>query len=324
MNGTGSPTSQPATRTGFRPTRSASAPATRFVTALVRPNATRNDERGGRRREAEDVATPSSGTIVRSCPTIPPTSALTPTSSANWPAFSRRPNVTSDVRARRHAARLPEAVVRSRALRCHARPLASTIRPQWKTRTATSTPNAARTRIAAAAIDASRSPPWNSRVDDERQRLRPALDVAREHDRRPELAERPCPGHDQTGRQRGAGQGDGDRPEQLTLRGPVDAGRVLEIAVDAGDAGPRRPDEERRRHERHGEDHRDRRERDRDAEELERRRQEPASPEDEQQRQTRRPTAAARSAGRRPPRRGPCRGSAGGQGRRRAATRARP
>src|SRR5262245_61729799 len=33
-------------------------------------------------------------------------------------------------------------------------------------------------------------------VDEERQRLGPALDVAGEHDRGPELAERPGPGHD--------------------------------------------------------------------------------------------------------------------------------
>src|SRR6185503_8082924 len=33
------------------------------------------------------------------------------------------------------------------------------------------------------------------RVDDERERLRPALHVAREHDRRPELTEGPRPGH---------------------------------------------------------------------------------------------------------------------------------
>ncbi len=105
-------------------------------------------------------------------------------------------------------------------------------RPQWKTRTATRTPNAASTRMAAAAIEASRSPPWNSRVDDERQGLRPALDVAREHDRRPELAERACPGHHQAGRQRSAGERDGDRPEELPLGGPIDAGGVLEVAVD--------------------------------------------------------------------------------------------
>ena len=69
----------------------------------------------------------------------------------------------------------------------------------------------------------------------------------------------------EAGRQGGAGERHGDRPEQLPLGRAVDPGRVLEIAIDAGDAGPRGADEERRRDERHGEDHRDRRERDRDA-----------------------------------------------------------
>jgi hypothetical protein len=41
-SGTGTPTSHPATRTGLRPIRSASAPVTRFVSALVAPNATTN------------------------------------------------------------------------------------------------------------------------------------------------------------------------------------------------------------------------------------------------------------------------------------------
>ena len=39
-SGTGRPMSQPATRTGFRPYRSDSAPAARLVSALVTPNAT--------------------------------------------------------------------------------------------------------------------------------------------------------------------------------------------------------------------------------------------------------------------------------------------
>ena len=39
--GTGSPMSQPATRTGLRPKRSAIAPATRLATAFVTPNARR-------------------------------------------------------------------------------------------------------------------------------------------------------------------------------------------------------------------------------------------------------------------------------------------
>ena len=55
MNGTGTPTSQPATSTGLRPTRSASAPATRFVTAFVSPNATRKARAAVARRQAEDL-----------------------------------------------------------------------------------------------------------------------------------------------------------------------------------------------------------------------------------------------------------------------------
>ena len=39
-SGTGMPTSQPATSTGLRPTRSARVPATRLVRALVIPKAT--------------------------------------------------------------------------------------------------------------------------------------------------------------------------------------------------------------------------------------------------------------------------------------------
>jgi|GEM_PF-1849778 hypothetical protein len=40
--GTGSPTSQPATRTGLRPIRSESVPAKKLVIAFVAPNATMN------------------------------------------------------------------------------------------------------------------------------------------------------------------------------------------------------------------------------------------------------------------------------------------
>ena len=40
--------------------------------------------------------------------------------------------------------------------------------------------------------------------------------------------------------------------EDLPLRRPVDARRILEVVVDRGEPGPRRPDEERRRHERLG------------------------------------------------------------------------
>ena len=117
----------------------------------------------------------------------------------------------------------------------------SRTRPQWKSRTARSTPSAARTSIAAAAIEASRLAGLELRVDDERQRLGPALDVAREHDRGPELAERARPAHHEAGRERGAGQRHRDPAEQLALRGAVDPGGVLEVAVDAGDARRARP-----------------------------------------------------------------------------------
>ena len=50
-------------------------------------------------------------------------------------------------------------------------------------------------------------------VDHERQGLRPALDVAREHDRGTELAECPRPGHDQARRERTPGERCGDAAE---------------------------------------------------------------------------------------------------------------
>ena len=59
-----------------------------------------------------------------------------------------------------------------------------------------------------------------------------------------------------------------DPPEQVELAGAVDAGRVLELAGHAGQAGARRPDEERRRDEHLGQHDRERRERDRDAEHV--------------------------------------------------------
>ena len=82
MNGTGSPMTQPATRTGFRPKRSASAPATRLVTALVSPKATRKAS-AAVAVDSPKISVARSGTIARSWPTMPPTSALMPTSSAN-------------------------------------------------------------------------------------------------------------------------------------------------------------------------------------------------------------------------------------------------
>ena len=73
----------------------------------------------------------------------------TPSVSATttWTAYGLRPQPGLDRRQARDA---------------HVRPRASRSRPQRKTRTAMRTPNAARTRIAAAAIEALRSPAWNS------------------------------------------------------------------------------------------------------------------------------------------------------------------
>ena len=67
-----------------------------------------------------------------------------------------------DVRLRPPDARLRDVPqpVRPAIARQTAR--TSRMRPKWRIRTATSTPNAARTRIDAAAIAASSSPPWNS------------------------------------------------------------------------------------------------------------------------------------------------------------------
>ena len=79
-SGTGSPNSQPATRTGLRPNRSASAPAARLVSALVMPKATMNDRIDGERRSSPKISVAMSGRTVRSWPTIPPTRPLTPTS----------------------------------------------------------------------------------------------------------------------------------------------------------------------------------------------------------------------------------------------------
>src|SRR5438309_4326854 len=81
--GTGSPAIHPATSSSFRPARSDHRPAARFVTAFTTPKLTMKD------RIAAFDARPksrsaSSGNTARSSPTIPPTNALTTTSSENW------------------------------------------------------------------------------------------------------------------------------------------------------------------------------------------------------------------------------------------------
>ena len=85
---------QPATSTGLRPKRSERVPAKKLVAAFTMPNATMNVS------VAVNAVSPnscsaSSGRTVRSWPIIPPTSALTPTSSRNWARFSRSPSRTA-------------------------------------------------------------------------------------------------------------------------------------------------------------------------------------------------------------------------------------
>ena len=88
MSGTGMPISHPATRTGFRPNRSASAPAARLVAAFASPKATTNVSTEANPASPK-TSVASSGRTVRSCPIIPPTSPLTATSKRElgevWP-----------------------------------------------------------------------------------------------------------------------------------------------------------------------------------------------------------------------------------------------
>ena len=186
----------------------------------------------------------------------------TPESLDSTQCYAWRIRLSPGLRARSRSLDARSGVASAQSRTRQATFRTSSARPQWKTRTATSTPRAASTRIAAPAIEASSVPALELRVDDERQRLRPALDVAGEHDRGAELAERSGPAHHQAGRQRRAGERHRDRAEHPGLRGAVDPRRILEVAVDPGDPGPCRPHEERRRHERLGEDDGNRRERD--------------------------------------------------------------
>ena len=108
MNGTGTPTTQPTTRTGLRPTRSASAPATRFVTAFASPNATRK-ARAAVAVDSPKTSVARSGTIARSWPTIPPTSALTPDEQRELAGVRTQAEFGSLIRAGSHDARLSPA-----------------------------------------------------------------------------------------------------------------------------------------------------------------------------------------------------------------------
>src|SRR3989475_6549977 len=94
-SGTGSPASQPATRSGLRPIRSASCPANRLASALTMPKLTRK-ERTTVFETSPKSASAMSGTTVRSSPTIAPTKALTTTSSVNWRQLAPRPSRMGD------------------------------------------------------------------------------------------------------------------------------------------------------------------------------------------------------------------------------------
>src|SRR2546422_2655699 len=94
-SGTRSAASQPATRSGLRPIRSASCPANRLASALTMPKLTRKD-RTTVFETSPKSAWAMSGTTVRSSPTIAPTKALTTTSSVNWRQLAPRPSRTGD------------------------------------------------------------------------------------------------------------------------------------------------------------------------------------------------------------------------------------
>src|SRR2546427_687085 len=90
-NGTGSPASQPATRSGLRPTRSASCPVKRLASALTMPKLTRK-ERTTVFETSPKSAWAMSGTMLRSSPTMAPTKALTTTRRTNWRQLAPRPS----------------------------------------------------------------------------------------------------------------------------------------------------------------------------------------------------------------------------------------
>src|SRR2546421_10135662 len=94
-SGTGSPANQPATRSGLRPTRSASWPAKRFASAFTTPKLTRK-ERTTVFETRPKSAWAISGRTVRSSPTMAPTKALTTTRRANWRQLAPRPSRMGD------------------------------------------------------------------------------------------------------------------------------------------------------------------------------------------------------------------------------------
>src|ERR1041385_6392264 len=94
-SGPGRPASQPATRSGLRPIRSASWPVSKFARAFTAPKLMRK-ERTTVFEARPKSAWAISGRMVRSSPTMAPTKALITTSSANWPRLAPRPRRMED------------------------------------------------------------------------------------------------------------------------------------------------------------------------------------------------------------------------------------
>src|SRR5688572_16951063 len=92
-SGTGRASSQPRMSSRLRPTRVASEPAARLVSAFAAPKATMKDSTAAVEPSPKS-SSPTSGSVERSSPTIAPTKALSATSSPNCAAFSRRPSCT--------------------------------------------------------------------------------------------------------------------------------------------------------------------------------------------------------------------------------------
>src|SRR5918995_702606 len=90
MIGTGRPNSQPTIRICLRPMRSEKRPAKRLASALTTPKETMK-ERAIVREARPKSCSASSGTTVRSNPTMLPTKALISTRRLNCCQFSSRP-----------------------------------------------------------------------------------------------------------------------------------------------------------------------------------------------------------------------------------------
>src|SRR5829696_1412841 len=94
MIGTGRPNSHPTTRICLRPTRSERRPAKRLANALTTPKETMKESAMVRDARPNSCSA-SSGTMVRSNPTMPPTKALISTRRLNCCQFSSRPRRTT-------------------------------------------------------------------------------------------------------------------------------------------------------------------------------------------------------------------------------------